>query len=220
MEDRGGNCYNLFKNSVFGPWLDLKTEEHHNHLINFLLFHQRNIDDATADTPFVFDIGERTLELGRREFCLITGFRFGDISLSRLRNVKSQFMKRVFPNHKVLKGEHLCKFIETQEFNRLADPDALRVCLLLAADYCFMGQELRHVIVKEFLALIDDIDEWNAFPWGEHMWQEFQERNYMVVSSKREDFMKEYAMVGEGYQAVYNLWGFAFVFKFSLKLLV
>ncbi|PWA41102.1 phospholipase-like protein [Artemisia annua] len=152
--------------------------------------------------------------MGRREFGLITGFSFGDISLSHLQNVESRFMKRVFPGLRVLKGEDLYKLLEDQQFKLLSEPDALRVCLLLAAaDFCFMGQEIRHMIVKEFLALIDDLDAWNAFPWGEHMWQEFHDRNYMLVSSKRDEYMQEYAMKGSAYQAVYNLWGFAFALK-------
>ncbi|PWA39292.1 phospholipase-like protein [Artemisia annua] len=203
----------MFKSSVFGPWLDIKTEDHQAHLLNFLLFHQRNVEDATFDTPFIFDIGQHTVEMGRREFCLITGFRFGDISLSHLQHVKSRFMKRVFPGYRVLKGKDLYQLLEDQKFKLLSEPDALRVCLLLAGDYCFMGQEIRHMVVKEFLALIDDLDAWNAFPWGEHMWQEFHDRNYMLVTSKRDEYMREYAMKGSAYQAVYNLWGFAFALK-------
>ncbi|PWA37926.1 phospholipase-like protein [Artemisia annua] len=151
--------------------------------------------------------------MGRREFGIITGMPFGDISLSHLQNVKSRFMKLVFPGLRVLKGGDLYQLLEDQQFKLLSEPDALRVCLLLAADFCFMGQEIRHMIVKEFLALIDDLDAWNAFPWGEHMWQEFHDRNYMLVSSKRDEYMKGYVMKGSAYQAVYNLWGFAFALK-------
>ena len=209
----------MFKSSVFGPWLDIKTEDHHNHLLNFLMFHQRNVEDPTYDTPFIFDVGQHTIEMGRREFCIITGFRFGDISLGHLRDVKSRFMKRVFPGLKVLKGSDLYKLLEDKQFTFLSEPDALRVCLLLAADYVFMGQEIRHMMVKEFLALIDDLDEWNAFPWGEHMWQEFHDRNYMLVSSKRDEYMQEYAKKGSGYQAVHNLYGFVFALKVIIFLL-
>ena len=216
LKDRGDNAYNMFKRSVFGPWLDVRTDDHDNHVVNYLLFHQRNVINLTYDSPFLFDFGEHTIEMGRREFCLITGFRFGDISLRHLNNVKSNFMKRVFPKLKCLKGEHLLKLLEDKEFNDLSEPDAVRVCLLLAADYCFMGQEVRHVMVKEIVALVDDLDEWNAFPWGEHMWQEFHERNYMLVSEKREDYMEAYATVGPTYRAVYNLYGFAFALKVSL----
>ncbi|GJW35446.1 hypothetical protein Tco_0058366 [Tanacetum coccineum] len=59
---------------------------------------QRRIDvkDPSTDTPFIFDIGQHTLEFGRREFCLVTGFRFGDCSLDHLSGGQSGFRDRVF----------------------------------------------------------------------------------------------------------------------------
>ncbi|PWA73055.1 hypothetical protein CTI12_AA264200 [Artemisia annua] len=36
---------------------------------------------------------------------------------------------------------------------------------------------------------------------------------FQYISSKRDEYMKEYAMKGSAYQAVYNLWGFAFALK-------
>lgn len=61
----------------------------------------------------------------------------------------------------------------------------MRVWLLLAVDYVFMGQEITHVMVNETVVLVDDLDAWNAFPWGEHMWEEFHDRIYMLVSNQR-----------------------------------
>ncbi|GJT64349.1 hypothetical protein Tco_1015829 [Tanacetum coccineum] len=37
---------------------------------------QRYVEDPSIDIPFIFDIDGRTLELGRQDFCLITGFSF------------------------------------------------------------------------------------------------------------------------------------------------
>ncbi|GJT63485.1 phospholipase-like protein [Tanacetum coccineum] len=72
------------------------------------------VRNPSPNQPFIFDIDGRSLEFGREDFCLITGFRFG----------------------KLVKND--------VEFNQLDDDDAIRVCLLLALDYVFMGQELRH----------------------------------------------------------------------------
>ena len=217
LAERGAKSYNLFKSTVFGPWLDIRSVDHDNHALNFLLFHQRNIKEGIGyDTPFTFDVGQHTIKLGRREFCLLSGLRFGKISLEHLEGVISSFMKRVFPQYSRLKGETLLEMLESQDFLHITDEDVVRVCLLIAADYVFMGQENRHVMVREFLALVDDFDAWNSFPWGEHMWQEFHERNFNVVSGKYEDHMKAYAARGKAYQAVYNLYGLSFVLKVSI----
>ncbi|GKA18716.1 hypothetical protein Tco_0698631, partial [Tanacetum coccineum] len=62
------------------------------------------------------------------------------------------------------------------DFNNLLDDDVVRVCLLLALDFVFMGFELRHVISKEVLNLVDDFSAWDNFPWVQHIWAEFHNR--------------------------------------------
>nr|GEV71675.1 phospholipase-like protein [Tanacetum cinerariifolium] len=89
-----------------------------------------------------------------REFCSVTGFLFGNCSLDHLKGGNSCFLdlNKLLNNH--------------TEFNKLLDDDDVRVCLLLALDFVFMGFELRHVIANELLGLVDDLLAWNDFPWG------------------------------------------------------
>nr|GEW36308.1 phospholipase-like protein [Tanacetum cinerariifolium] len=68
-----------------------------------------------------------------------------------------------------LEGLDLNKLLNNHtEFNKLLDDDAVRVCLLLALDFVFMGFKLRHVIANELLGLVDDLSAWNDFPWEVH----------------------------------------------------
>ncbi|GKB85783.1 phospholipase-like protein [Tanacetum coccineum] len=83
----------------------------------------------------------------REDFCLITGFRFDKVSLHPKEEDHSEFRKRVFPKNANLKGEHLLELVKNNvEFHQLDDKDVVRVCLLLALDYVFMGQEIRHKV--------------------------------------------------------------------------
>lgn len=112
------NALNLFKKSVFGAWLNIKTEEHDNHMLHFLLLHQRRIENANTKIPFYFDIGHHTLEFGRKEFCLLTGFRFGDVSLKHFEDCVSSFRARVFPKIAKVKGydiQHLNNYNQAQK---------------------------------------------------------------------------------------------------------
>nr|GEW90341.1 phospholipase-like, aminotransferase-like mobile domain protein [Tanacetum cinerariifolium] len=54
----------------------------------------------------------------------------------------------------------------------LSDPDSIRVCLLLSLEVVFMGHELGSAVDDVFLRMVEDLDVWNDFPWGEHMWRE------------------------------------------------
>ncbi|GJS07650.1 phospholipase-like protein [Tanacetum coccineum] len=148
-------------------------------MIHYLLQHQRYVKDPSVHMPFIFDIGPHIIEFGRREFCLITGFVFWECSLDHLNGGQSAFCDRVFPNISNVKGDMLYKILNNQSnFDKLLDDDVVRLCLLLALDFVFMGYEMRHVIANELLNLVDDLAAWNDFPWGEHMWIELHHRGF------------------------------------------
>ncbi|GKE00051.1 hypothetical protein Tco_1388034, partial [Tanacetum coccineum] len=94
--------------------------------INYLLQHQRNVKDPSTDIIFIFDIGPNTIEFGRREFCLVTGFLFWDCSLDHLKGVNSCFRERVCPEKSSVKGLDLNKLLNNHtEFNKLLDDDVI-----------------------------------------------------------------------------------------------
>ncbi|GJU63360.1 hypothetical protein Tco_1245195 [Tanacetum coccineum] len=74
--------------------------------------------------PFIFDIDGRTLEYGREDFCLITGFLFGKVNLDPDEEDHSEFRMRVFPKIENLKGEHLLELVNKDvKFAKLDDED-------------------------------------------------------------------------------------------------
>ncbi|GJW57148.1 ulp1 protease family, C-terminal catalytic domain-containing protein [Tanacetum coccineum] len=203
----------IFSRTVFGPWLNIQTTLHDNHLLNFLLQHQRFISKPSTNQPFIFDIDGRTLEYGREDFCLITGFRFGKVNLDPDEEDHSEFRMRVFPKIENLKGEHLLELVNKDvKFAKLDDEDVVRVCLLLALDFVFMGHELRHVVSKPIVNLVDDFYKWDAFPWGEYMWSFFHKRDYNVAVSRRTFHLEKLAS-NPKYEANYVLYGFVFPLK-------
>nr|GEW32971.1 phospholipase-like protein [Tanacetum cinerariifolium] len=104
---------------------------------------------AKSSQPFIFDIDGCTLEYGRDDFYLITGFRFGKMNLDPDEEDHSEIRMRVFPKIENLNGEYLLELVNKDvKFAKLDDEDVVRVCLLLALDFVFMGHELRHVVSK------------------------------------------------------------------------
>ncbi|GKA77505.1 hypothetical protein Tco_0783966 [Tanacetum coccineum] len=95
------------------------------------------------------------------------GFRFGKVNLDPDKEDHSEFRMRVFPKIENLKGEHMLELVNKDvKFAKLDDEDVVRVCLLLALDFVFMGHELRHVVSKPIVNLVDDFYKWDAFPMG------------------------------------------------------
>nr|GFA81520.1 hypothetical protein [Tanacetum cinerariifolium] len=175
-----------------------------------------NFKDPSTNIPFIFDIGPNTIEFGRREFCLVIGFLFGDCSLDHLKGVNFCFRDRVFLEKSSVKGLDLNKLLNNHtEFKKLLD-DVVRVCLLLALDFVFMDFELRNVIANELLGLVDDLSAWIDFPWGEYMWIELHKRVYNNDSKYRESHLKKLATMSPTFMPTYTLQGFVFAFKIWL----
>ncbi|GJS73087.1 hypothetical protein Tco_0705928 [Tanacetum coccineum] len=101
---------------------EARKEQARDELFRFMML--RFFPNPSPNQPFIFDIDGRTLEFGREDFCLITGFRFGKVEIDPKEEDHSEFCKRVFPGVPKLKGEHLLKLINKDvKFNKLDDED-------------------------------------------------------------------------------------------------
>ncbi|PWA92189.1 phospholipase-like protein [Artemisia annua] len=168
------------------------------------------------DFPIIYHIGDHYLQFGQKEFCLIIGFRFGKVVTPKGRK-DSPFRVRVFPEKKTMavksvKGTDLLKLLKGDRWSSISDDDAVRVCLLIACELLFMGREDRNVIPNHIMALVEDFQEWNAFPWGEYMWEKFYTRTVNVVPKHSQHHLNEIE-TNPYYQPTYNLYGFCWAFK-------
>ncbi|GJZ14367.1 phospholipase-like protein [Tanacetum coccineum] len=212
------NRLNLFRRTVFGPWLDLPSHYNDNHLMHYVLQHQVHVSEITFECPpIIFRIGDHMLHFGRKEFCLHTGFRLGVVSLKH--DNLSCFCTRIFPDIvtekdiKKLKSCHLLALVRDKKgWASLHDIDAVRVCLLIVAELVFMGKEDRNCIPRNLVTLVEDLDAWNDYPWGEYMWAKFYEMTVNIVDEHRQHHLDE-KKKNPNYNATYNLYGFAWAFK-------
>ncbi|GJR36076.1 hypothetical protein Tco_1211760 [Tanacetum coccineum] len=89
----------LFKDTVFGMYLDLDVEDNNNHLLNYVLHHQRPELSKSIDLNLVFDIAGHTLLFERSEFCLVTGFACEKVVFPEyMDNGIPPFLRCLFPD--------------------------------------------------------------------------------------------------------------------------
>nr|GEW41758.1 reverse transcriptase domain-containing protein [Tanacetum cinerariifolium] len=78
----------------------------------------------------------------------------------------------VFPN-KIgfsIKNIDIIGVIEDEEiFSKLFDDDAIHLYLLLALEVILMGRLLTLKVDDTLFSLVENIEAWNSFPWGEHL---------------------------------------------------
>ncbi|GJV84831.1 hypothetical protein Tco_1524729 [Tanacetum coccineum] len=108
-----------------------------------MLQKQKFSDNDHYDLPLIYNVNDHTLHFGRREYW--------------------EYVKNI----------DLLSLIEDEvRFTSLSDSDSIRVCLLLSLEVIFMGHDLGSAVDDVFLRMVEDLEDWNDFPWGEHMWQE------------------------------------------------
>ncbi|GJY76964.1 hypothetical protein Tco_0482080 [Tanacetum coccineum] len=181
-------------------------------------------------------IRERDLLIGELDNCLgsITAYesskllremndadlpkaRFGEVSFSCYSKGDMKFRDRVFP-HMVgltITSLDLLGVIEDEEyFSKLCDAVAIRVYLLLCLEVIFMGRLLVTGFDDILMRLVDSLESWNAFPWGEHIWMHLNDEIMNVVSNHKSGHL-EGLHKSPKYVPTYTLSGFVWAFKDS-----
>lgn len=209
---------NLFRRTCFGRWLDLLNFEHEPHVIEYMLTKQHEVDDAHYDMPLIYYVEGESLHFGRPEFALITGFLFGTVSFRLYTSGELKFRNRIFPHRLGLGVTNLdlIAVIEDEEFfGKISDEDAVRLCLLLVLEVIFMGRLLTNEVDDKLMRLVESLEAWNAFPWGEHIWTHLYDQIADVIrkhSQKHLQRLKKDPM----YVPTYTLGGFVFAFQVNV----
>nr|GEV42397.1 uridine kinase-like protein 4 [Tanacetum cinerariifolium] len=163
--------YALFRETCFGPWLDVQFTDKDPSLVHLIL-QTEYIPQQPKNDEMLFRIGGHELRFGREEFCLITGFRFGPSRISSEKCTDIPFRARVFshiPGRVSIKGSDVASIFK-DSFDQISDLDAVRISLLMLLEVGFLGRDSKWVVDDELLQLVDDLDSWNAFPWGSYIW--------------------------------------------------
>nr|KAJ0201887.1 hypothetical protein LSAT_V11C600324480 [Lactuca sativa] len=140
-----------------------------------LLFHKMFLHQIQPDAVLspegikrlYFRVGETKLVYGPEEFCLITGFNFGEYptNIGKKCQKKSNLCllrERLFPNYtnSSVKIGDLKSFILNQPFLEVDDADAVRLCLIYILCESFLGKEISDR-VPQIGFFAESLDFWN-----------------------------------------------------------
>ncbi|GKC88281.1 hypothetical protein Tco_1148930, partial [Tanacetum coccineum] len=103
--------------------------------------------------------------------------------------------------------------IEDEEtFQKLCDEDSIRLCLILCLEVIFMGRLLTCPVDDTLFRLVESLEDWNCFPWGEHIWTHLYDQIQNVIEKHSDEHyfgMKK----DPKYVPMYTLSGFVFAFQ-------
>ncbi|KAK3198578.1 hypothetical protein Dsin_021993 [Dipteronia sinensis] len=192
-----------FMSSCFKQFHDfLKNWLFSAQIVHALLLREIKIARATENELFI-SVGGKKTRFGQREFCLVTGLRFGELSdiinKTYVANPEG-IQKRYWPGEE---GEDLKLATVYDRFlkrNFLEADDSLKIALLLIAYNVLFGQPYDKKVTNWLFNLIDNLEAFNSFAWGHYVFK-------MTMHYLRHGFRSRNTKKGYG-KVRYRLYGF------------
>ena len=156
----------LWRKTQFGYWLDVESVEGHAMLLHYLMMHeiqprQRKQGDEKFHFLFTSGTNEFRLSYGVEEFCIITGFRFGNWKKPRVgpNQEPCDFARRMFPHRRMEEIEvgEVLDIIDGEHWSSLTAGDAVRLAFLAFYTRGLMGRDLVDKVKAENLIIVDDL---------------------------------------------------------------
>jgi hypothetical protein len=157
-----GEELQLFKDGVFGHLLMIKDIVFSCQLAHALLLRQikSRIEDGVE-----FLIGESITSFREHDFALVTGLQCGQIPDAS--SETSMLKDRYFRDEDVIPLWRLEEaFLACDNRN-----DIFMLALVLFAEGVLHGRERTKPMDIRFLSLVEDIDNFNSYPWGSFAWK-------------------------------------------------
>ncbi|KAK3221393.1 hypothetical protein Dsin_008418 [Dipteronia sinensis] len=194
-----------YTKSCFGPflWMDW-GKKFSASVVHRLLLRELHHDGLEDEMRFM--LGHHSVRFSKVEFCLITGLKFGVIpDTTRYEMVQNGIHQRYFSGVDKVDYEQLRAVLRIGIFEQ--QYDAVKLCLFYMLDWILMGLDEREKIPVWQIRLIKDLDAFDAFPWGAHVyWQSIFGFKH-ALDGRRERFERRQQANGVDFNTVetYNI---------------
>ncbi|KAK2663135.1 hypothetical protein Ddye_001709 [Dipteronia dyeriana] len=165
---------------------------------------QREIQiDGASENELWFSVGGKNARFGQREFCLVTGLRFGKIS--KIINTpyvanENGIHKRYWPDEEAEDLKLSTVYDRFVAGNFLEADDSLKMTLFLIVNNVLFGQPFDKKVTPWLFNLVDDLEAFNGFAWGHYVFK-------MTLHYLRHGFRSRNSTKGFG-KVTYRLYGF------------
>ncbi|KAK3205667.1 hypothetical protein Dsin_019713 [Dipteronia sinensis] len=159
-----------YTESCFGHFLQMDREmKFSGSVVHRLLLHELHHDGPEDEMRFM--LGHHSVRFSKVEFCLITGLKFGVIpDTTRYGMVSNEIHEQYFSGVDEMDYEHLRVVLRIGIFEQ--QYDTVKLCLLYMLNWILMGFDEREKIPVWQIRLVGDLDAFDAFPWGAHMYRQ------------------------------------------------
>ncbi|KAK2642256.1 hypothetical protein Ddye_024019 [Dipteronia dyeriana] len=165
-----------------------------------------------------FLLGNHVVMFSKVEFSLITGLRFGVVpDTSMYVAVENVIHQRYFPAHDEVSLDDLRVVLTRREFEQAYN--AVKLCLIYMLNWILMGVDERLKIPVWQFRLVEDLNAFDAFPWGAHVYRHsifsFKHALPQCREERRQQSQGDVGHSVEGYN-IYGLSHALLIFAFEV----
>ncbi|CAH9124314.1 unnamed protein product [Cuscuta epithymum] len=188
----------LFSTTVFGKFLDAKEMQCSGQLLHFLIGNlvKHGSDDTVVGGVLYFDIEDRLVSFTISDLGHILGLNVSDKvpSYQNLVTDRGRVWQKYFPSCATrVKRKDIKKVFKAIERGKEDDNDIVSLSLLYVLSHSFLAAEEKVAVNSIHINLVDDIDKFNAYPWGRVIWENMVAKGY--CQEEGIDFDKTFAPV-------------------------
>ncbi|KAK9049044.1 hypothetical protein SSX86_031989 [Deinandra increscens subsp. villosa] len=147
----------IWDDTCFHMWLSAGCVSAGTKIYHALFHHEVMVDDGV--NGLIYQFCGKPYIFGPLQFCLMTGFSFW-------------------------KSGNIFK-TESNTDTLLSDVDTVRVCLLCLVEIGFKGSQDTCKDDEVLLELVESFKDWNAYEWGEYLWDLTYPKVKNVLSRKK-----------------------------------
>lgn len=201
---------NEFKTSCFKQFSNFPTNWLFSAQVVHSLLLREIIVDGARENELLVSIGGKKARFGQKEFCLVTGLRFGqlsDIVNTPYVGNANGIQERYWPGeegHELRLSTVYDRFVAR---NFQEPDDSLKMALLLIANNVLFGQPYDRKVSNWLFNLVDDLDAFNSFAWGHYVFK-------MTMHYIRHGFRSRNTKKGSA-KVRYRLYGFPWAIEVS-----
>ncbi|GJZ81579.1 hypothetical protein Tco_0646573 [Tanacetum coccineum] len=76
---------------------------------------------------------------------------------------------------------------DEETFRKLCDQDSICLCLIIALEVIFIGRLLTCPVDDTLFRLVENLEDWNCFPWAEHIWTHLYDEIKNVIENHNDE---------------------------------
>ncbi|KAK1569217.1 hypothetical protein Q3G72_033924 [Acer saccharum] len=194
----------VFENTCFGHFLGMHKLQFSIPIVHCLLL--RVVESPNTDEMW-FKVGDTTIRFSAQEFRIVTGLNCSPYPKVNVHNKKIEgigLMEDLLNRDMSLYNDNLESiFMEASSDNDLF---MVKLALLYFLETVLLGREKKSPIDKEHIPLVDDIEEFNKYPWGRDCFERTMKSLQEAVRVQKNHNYKAYDLKGFAY--AFQVWAY------------